>query len=108
MRWPFPDSIMRGKYPKQGGLTPMRSRPLPVTVAAILLALFSVLWDLSFLLWTQAVPREEEIPVFIVFLTVVVGVAGLVGAAGLWMLKKWGSGSPSLFLYLTSWTERRG
>jgi hypothetical protein len=68
----------------------MRSRPLPVTVAAILLALFSVLWDLSFPLWAQAITREEEIPVFIVYFTVVVGVAGLVGAAGLWMLRKWG------------------
>ena len=68
----------------------MRTRPLPVTLAAILLALFSLLWDLSFPLWAQAVPREEEIPVFIVLLTVVVGVAGLVGAAGLWMLRRWG------------------
>jgi hypothetical protein len=68
----------------------MRSRPLPVTVAAILLVLFSVLWNLTFPLWAQAIPREEEIPAFIVFLTVVVGVAGLVGSAGLWMLRKWG------------------
>src|ERR671916_431668 len=67
----------------------MRSRPQTVAVAAILLALFSVLWDLSFPLWAQAIPREEEIPVFIVYLTVVVGVTGLVGAAGLWRLRKW-------------------
>ncbi len=62
----------------------MRSRPLPVSVAAILLALFSVLYDLSFPLWAEAVP------VFSVYLIVVVGVVGLVGAAGLWMLRKWG------------------
>jgi uncharacterized membrane protein (DUF2068 family) len=68
----------------------MRSRPLPVTVAAILLALFSVLWDLTFPLWAQAIPREEETPVVIVYLTVLMGAAGLVGAAGLWMLRKWG------------------
>jgi hypothetical protein len=86
----------------------MRSRPLPVTVAAIILVLFSVLWNLTFPLWAQAIPREEEIPAFIVFLTVVVGVAGLVGSAGLWMLRKWGSGSPLSFVYLTSWMERRG
>jgi hypothetical protein len=43
----------------------------------------SVLWDLSFPLWAQAISTEEEIPVFIVYLTVVVGVTGLVGAAGL-------------------------
>ena len=66
----------------------MRSRPQTVIVAAILLALFSVLWDLSFPLWAQAIPREEEIPVFIVYLTAVVGGAGLVGAAGLWRLRK--------------------
>ena len=66
----------------------MRSRPQTVAVAAILLALFSVLWDLSFPLWAQAIPREEEIPVFIVYLTAVVGGAGLVGAAGLWRLRK--------------------
>ena len=54
----------------------MRSRPLPVTVAASLLALFSVLYDLSFPLWAEAVP------VFSVYLIVVVGVVGLVGAAG--------------------------
>ena len=68
----------------------MRSRPLPVTFAAILLALFSVLLNLTFPLWAQAIPREEELPVFIVYLTVVIGVVGLVGAAGLWMLRKWG------------------
>jgi uncharacterized membrane protein (DUF2068 family) len=62
----------------------MRSRPLPVSVAAIVLALFSVLYDLSFPLWAEAVP------VFSVYLIVVVGVVGLVGAAGLWMLRKWG------------------
>ena len=63
----------------------MRSRPLPVTVAAIVLALFSVLYDLSFPLWA-----EEELPVFSVYLIVVVGVVGLVAAAGLWMLRRWG------------------
>ena len=68
----------------------MRSRPLPVTFAAILLALFSVLLNLTFPLWAQAIPREEELPVFIVYLTVVIGAVGLVGAAGLWMLRKWG------------------
>jgi uncharacterized membrane protein (DUF2068 family) len=60
-----------------------------VTIAAILLALFSVLWDLSFPLWARAISTEEEIPVFIVYLTVVVGVTGLIGAAGLWRLRKW-------------------
>jgi uncharacterized membrane protein HdeD (DUF308 family) len=62
----------------------MRSRPPPVTVAAILLALFSVLNLLSPLFPT------EGIPAVVVYLAVVVGVVGLVGAAGLWRLRKWG------------------
>jgi hypothetical protein len=66
----------------------MRSRPLTVTVAAILLALFSLL-NLLFPLWAEAIPREEEVTALVVYTTVVVGVAGLVGAAGLWMLRKW-------------------
>ena len=66
----------------------MRSRPLTVTVAAMLLALFSVP-NLLFPLWAEAIPREEEVPALVVYTTVVVGVAGLVGAAGLWMLRKW-------------------
>ena len=66
----------------------MRSRPQTVTVAAILLALFSVA-NLLFPLWTEAISRKEEVPALVVYTTVVVGVAGLVGAAGLWMLRKW-------------------
>ena len=66
----------------------MRSRPLTVTVAASLLALFSVL-NLLFPLWAEAIPREEEVPALVVYTTVVVGVAGFIGAAGLWMLRKW-------------------
>jgi len=31
----------------------------------------------------------EGIPAFVVYLGVVLGVAGLVGAAGLWVLRKW-------------------
>ena len=69
----------------------MRSRPQTVTVAAVLLALSSVLFHLAFPLWANAVPRGgESVPAIVVFLAVAVGVAGLVGAAGLWMLRKWG------------------
>ena len=69
----------------------MRSRPQTVTVAAVLLALSSVLFHLTFPLWANAVPRGgESVPSIVVFLAVAVGVAGLVGAAGLWMLRKWG------------------
>ena len=69
----------------------MRSRPQTVTVAAVLLALSSVLFHLAFPLWANAVPRGgESVPAIVVFLAVAVGVAGLVGAAGLWMLRRWG------------------
>ena len=61
----------------------MRSRPLPVTAAAILMALLSLPNVVSPLLPT------EGIPAFVVYLGVVLGVAGLVSAAGLWVLRKW-------------------
>ena len=62
----------------------MRSRPQTVTFAAILLALFSVL-NLVFLL----IPIEE-IPATAIYISAVAGAVGLVGAAGLWLLRKWG------------------
>ena len=62
----------------------MRSRPQTVAVAAILLALFSVLNVLLPLF------PIEGIPAVAVYLGVVEGGAGLVGAAGLWLLRKWG------------------
>jgi hypothetical protein len=62
----------------------MRSRPQPVTAAAILLALFSVL-NLVFPFFPI-----EEIPAVALYLGIVLGTAGLLGAAGLWMLRKWG------------------
>ena len=69
----------------------MRSRPQTVTVAAVLLALSSVLFHLAFPLWANAVPRGgESVPAIVVILAVGVGVAGLAAAAGLWMLRKWG------------------
>jgi FtsH-binding integral membrane protein len=68
----------------------MSRRPLSVTVAAILLALFSVLFDLSFPLWAELIPREDMVPAVVVYTSVVVGVVALVGTTGLWMLRKWG------------------
>ena len=58
-------------------------RPLPVAIAAVLLALSSVL-DLAFPLLPT-----EGIPAFVVYSCVALGVIGLVAAAGLWMLRKW-------------------
>jgi hypothetical protein len=61
----------------------VRARPLPVTVAAILVALLSLANLLS------PVMPSEGVPAFVIYSGVVLGVAGLVAAAGLWMLKRW-------------------
>ena len=59
----------------------MRSRPLPVTVAAVLLALLSLF---------NLVPLTVEgMPAVVVYGALVLGIAGLVAAAGLWLLKRW-------------------
>jgi uncharacterized membrane protein (DUF2068 family) len=57
----------------------MQARPLPVTIATVLLALLSLANLLSPLM----------LPDGVVALVVVLGVAGLIGAVGLWMLKRW-------------------
>ena len=65
----------------------MSSRPLPVTVAAILLVLLSLFdfpWPYELLF-----PGAEEPPAFILDSGYVVGIVGLVAAVGLWMLKPW-------------------
>jgi hypothetical protein len=67
----------------------MRRRPLPVTVAAILLVLLSLAnfpWLYDFLF---AAGEFEGPPAFILYSGYVVGVAGFVSAVGLWMLQKW-------------------
>jgi hypothetical protein len=61
----------------------VRARPLPVTVAAILMVLFSLANLLSPFL------PMEGVPAFVIYLGVALGVAGLLAAAGLWMLKRW-------------------
>ena len=61
----------------------MRSRPTTVTVAAVLLGILSLLnlaWPLFLL---------EAVPAVVVWGGVVLGVVGLVAAAGLWVLKRW-------------------
>jgi len=61
----------------------MRTRPQTVTVAAVLLAIFSLANLISSLL------SSEGVSALVIFLGVALGVAGLVAFAGLWMLKKW-------------------
>lgn len=65
----------------------MRSRPLPVTVAALLLVLLS-LTNLP-LPWSSIFPEAQEPPAFILYLGIVLAIVGLLAAAGLWMLKRW-------------------
>ncbi len=60
----------------------MRTRPQTVTIAAILLALLSLANFLAPLI----LPAEAG---SVVYLVIVLGVAGLLAAAGLWMLKRW-------------------
>jgi hypothetical protein len=62
----------------------MQERPPSVTVAVILVALLSVANVLSPLM------PSEGIPAFVIYLGIVLGVAGLLGAVGLWMLRRWG------------------
>ena len=67
----------------------MRTQPLPVAVAAILLVLLSLFdfpWPYE-LLFPGVDPSGP--PAFILYSGYVVGVVGLVAAVGLWMLKPW-------------------
>ena len=63
---------------------PVRSRPQTVNVAAILLTLFSVLNVLFPFFPVEGIPEAA------VYIGVVAGAVGLVGATGLWLLRKWG------------------
>ena len=64
-------------------------RPQTVSVAAILMALFSLMNFPG--PWWYAVPGAvEATPMFVIYVGIVLGIAGLVAAVGLWMLKKWG------------------
>ena len=66
----------------------MSTRPLTVTVAVILMALFSLMNFPG--PWWYAVPGAlEETPMFIIYSGIVLGIVGLVAAVGLWMVKKW-------------------
>ena len=65
----------------------MSTRPLPVTIAAILLVLLSLFdfpWPYQLLF-----PMAEAPPAFLNYLGYVVGIVGLVIAVGLWMLREW-------------------
>ncbi len=63
-------------------------RPPAVTIAVVLLALLSVVTMVPPSL--MAPPAEAaEVPAFVTYLGVILGVGGLVAAYGLWALKRW-------------------
>jgi uncharacterized membrane protein (DUF2068 family) len=62
----------------------MHSRSMPITVAAILMALISLSS-----LPTPFLPGAEEIPAIVNYGGVVLGIVGLVAVVGLWMEKAW-------------------
>ena len=66
----------------------MRSRrPLPVTVAAfllVLLSLFGFPWP-----WMLLFPEAEQPPAVVLYIGLVLGIAGLIVASGLWTMKAW-------------------
>jgi uncharacterized membrane protein (DUF2068 family) len=55
-----------------------------LTAAVVLLVLLSLVNAASPLLPSEGIPES------VIYLGVLLGVLGLVGAAGLWMLKRWG------------------
>jgi hypothetical protein len=65
----------------------MSPRPLPVTVGAILMALFSLMNFPG--PWWYVIPGAEETPMFVIYVGVVLGIVGIVAAVGLWMMKNW-------------------
>jgi hypothetical protein len=65
----------------------MRSRPLSVIVAAILLVLLSLM-DFPFP-WLLLFPGAEEPPAFVIYSGIVLGIVGIVVAVGLWMMQSW-------------------
>ena len=72
----------------------MSPRPLPVTVAAILLVLLALsdfpwLFDFFFLTLFPVGDVEGGPPAFILYSGIVLGIVGLVAAVGLWMMKAW-------------------
>jgi hypothetical protein len=81
-------------------------RPLAITVAAIIhavLSLGNILLSIPFL--TGAALPDDGPPLFIIILTLIIGLVGLVTAWGAWKLKRWGSVSTIVLRVLDSLTS---
>ena len=66
----------------------MRSRPQPVTVAAILQVVLNVLNFPG--PWWYLFPGAFDAPPFVLYSGIVLGIVGIVASVGLWMLRTWG------------------
>lgn len=93
-----------------------RQHPASLTVAIVLLVLFSLVG-----LAGPLIPAHTQVPQAVVIASVILGIAGLIAAAGLWMRRRWAywlavvvsvvnflssapgiPGSPTLLLHVTS------
>jgi hypothetical protein len=63
----------------------MYSRSMPITVAATLMVLISLVG-----LPGPLLPGSEGVPPVVLYGGIVLGIVGLVAAVGLWLLRKWG------------------
>jgi hypothetical protein len=71
----------------------LHTRPQPVTIAIVSLALLSLLNFISPLVTSPlytAPLLQTDYPTVVLFLGIALGVLGLLGAGGLWMLRRWG------------------
>ena len=66
----------------------MHTRPQPVTIAVVSLALLSLLNLISPLVTSPLL--QTDYPTIVLFLAIALGVLGLLAAGGLWMLRRWG------------------
>src|SRR5919202_2811611 len=66
----------------------MRSRPQPVTVAAIVQVVLNVLNFPG--PWWYLFPGAFDAPPFVLYSGIVLGIVGIVASVGLWMLRTWG------------------
>jgi hypothetical protein len=66
----------------------LHTRPQPVTIAGVFLALLSLL-NFASPLYTSPL-LQTDYPTIVLFLGIALGVLGLLAAGGLWMLRRWG------------------
>jgi hypothetical protein len=73
-----------------------RRRPQAVTVAAVLFVLFDLVSMVPF------GAGGNDVPVFVIYSSIALGAIGLVGAFGLWRLRRWGVVLSTVVLVLSA------